>query len=106
MHSDSKTLYFASNGHIGVGGMDLYYTKVNDDGSIGEIKNLGIPINTDADEVGIVVASDGELAYFGAKNFMNQKGWDVFEFRMPEKARPEKVMVVKGQVKTNQGAPY
>lgn len=105
MHSDSKTLYFASNGHIGVGGMDLYYTKVNDDGSIGEIKNLGIPINTDADEVGIVVASDGELAYFGAKNFMNQKGWDVFEFRMPEKARPEKVMVVKGQVKTNQGAP-
>ena len=105
MHSDSKTLYFASNGHIGLGGMDLYYTKVNDDGSIGEIKNLGVPINTEADELGMVVASDGEIAYFGAKNFMNQKGWDVFEFRMPERARPEKVMVVKGQVKTKQGDP-
>jgi outer membrane protein OmpA-like peptidoglycan-associated protein/tetratricopeptide (TPR) repeat protein len=105
MHSDSKTLYFASNGHIGVGGMDLYYTKVNDDGSIGEIKNFGIPINTEEDELGIVVASDGELAYFGAKNFLNQKGWDVFEFRMPEKAKPDKVMVVKGQVKTKQGDP-
>ena len=103
MHSDSKTLYFASNGHIGVGGMDLYYTKVNDDGGIGEIKNLGVPVNTEADELGIVVASDGEIAYFGAKNFMNNKGWDVFQFQMPERARPEKVMVVKGQVKTQQG---
>ncbi|MFM7105200.1 MAG: hypothetical protein ACKOW8_06730, partial [Flavobacteriales bacterium] len=105
MHSDSKTLYFASNGHIGVGGMDLYYTKVNDDGSIGVIKNFGIPVNTEEDELGIVVASDGELAYFGAKNFLNQKGWDVFEFHMPEKAKPDKVMVVKGQVKTKQGDP-
>jgi outer membrane protein OmpA-like peptidoglycan-associated protein/tetratricopeptide (TPR) repeat protein len=105
MHSDSKTLYFASNGHIGVGGMDLYYTKVNEDGTISEIKNIGYPINTEADELGIVVASDGELAYFGAKNFMNQKGWDIYEFRMPENARPEKVMVVKGQVKTKQGEP-
>ncbi len=49
--------------------------------------------------------SDGELAYFGAKNFQNNKGWDVYEFKMPEKAKPEKVMIVKGQVKTNSGEP-
>jgi outer membrane protein OmpA-like peptidoglycan-associated protein/tetratricopeptide (TPR) repeat protein len=105
MHSDSKTLYFASDGHIGVGKMDLYFCKVNDDGTIKEIKNIGYPINSEADELGIVVTSDGELAYFGAKNFQNNKGWDVFEFKMPEKARPEKVMVVKGQVKTKAGEP-
>jgi outer membrane protein OmpA-like peptidoglycan-associated protein len=105
MHSDSKTLYFASDGHIGVGKMDLYYCKVQDDGSIKEIKNIGYPINSEADELGIVVTSDGELAYFGAKNFQNNKGWDVYEFKMPEKAKPEKVMIVKGQVKTNSGEP-
>jgi len=105
MHSDSKTLYFASDGHIGVGKMDLFFCKVNDDGTIKEIKNIGYPINSEADELGIVVTSDGELAYFGAKNFQNNKGWDVFEFKMPEKARPEKVMVVKGQVKTKSGEP-
>ena len=105
MHSDSKTLYFASDGHIGVGKMDLYYCKVNDDGTIREIKNIGYPINSEADELGIVVTSDGELAYFGAKNFQNNKGWDVYEFKMPEKAKPEKVMVVKGQVKTKTGEP-
>ena len=105
MHSDSKTLYFASDGRIGVGKMDLFYCKVEDDGKINEIKNIGFPINSEADELGIVVTSDGELAYFGARNFQNNKGWDVYEFKMPEKARPEKVMVVKGQVKTTSGEP-
>jgi outer membrane protein OmpA-like peptidoglycan-associated protein len=105
MHSDSKSLYFASDGHIGVGKMDLYFCKVQDDGSIKDIRNIGYPINSEADELGIVVTSDGELAYFGAKNFQNNKGWDVYEFKMPEKARPEKVMVVKGQVKTSTGEP-
>jgi outer membrane protein OmpA-like peptidoglycan-associated protein/tetratricopeptide (TPR) repeat protein len=105
MHSDSKTLYFASDGHIGVGKMDLYFCKMKDDGGINEIKNIGFPINSEADELGIVVTSDGELAYFGAKNFQNNKGWDVYEFKMPEKAKPEKVMVVKGQVKTTSGEP-
>jgi len=105
MHSDSKTLYFSSDGHIGVGKMDLYFCKVQDDGSIKEIKNIGYPINSEADELGIVVTSDGELAYFGAKNFQSNKGWDVYEFKMPETAKPEKVMVVKGQVKTSSGVP-
>ena len=105
MHSDSKTLYFASDGHIGVGKMDLYFCKVQDDGTIKEIKNIGYPINSESDELGIVVTSDGELAYFGARNFQNNKGWDVYEFKMPEKAKPEKVMVVKGQVKTKSGEP-
>jgi outer membrane protein OmpA-like peptidoglycan-associated protein/tetratricopeptide (TPR) repeat protein len=105
MHSDSKTLYFASDGHIGVGKMDLYYCKVNDENQIDKINNIGFPINSELDELGIVVTSDGELAYFGAKNFQNNKGWDVYEFKMPEKAKPEKVMVVKGQVKKTSGDP-
>jgi outer membrane protein OmpA-like peptidoglycan-associated protein/tetratricopeptide (TPR) repeat protein len=105
MHSDSKTLYFASDGHIGVGKSDLYFCKFNEDETIQEIKNIGYPINTEEDELGIVVTSDGELAYFGAKNFMGSKGWDVFQFTMPERAKPEKVMIMKGQVKDKSGTP-
>lgn len=105
MHSDSKTLYFASDGHIGVGGMDIYYSKMNDDGSFSEIHNIGFPINSELDELGIIVSSDGEIAYFGARNFQNNKGWDVYQFNMPERAKPEKVMLVKGQVKGQDGEP-
>jgi outer membrane protein OmpA-like peptidoglycan-associated protein len=105
MHSDSKTLYFSSNGHIGAGAMDFFYTRMNDNGSWEKPKNLGVPVNSEADEIGIVVTSDGEVAYFAAKNFRDHKGWDVFQFAMPEKARPEKVMILKGEVLKDDGTP-
>lgn len=105
MHSDSKTLYFASDGHIGVGGMDIFYCRLNEDESIKEVKNIGFPINSEGEELGIVVSSDGEVAYFGAKNFLGNKGRDIFQFKMPEKAKPEKVMVLKGVVKDKAGEP-
>jgi len=105
MHSDSHTLYFASDGHIGVGGLDIFYCQMKDDCTFTTPQNIGFPINSEADEIGIVVTSDGELAYFGAKNFQNNKGYDIYQFRMPEKAKPEKVMLVKGLVKNAQGLP-
>jgi len=105
MHSDSHTLYFSSDGHLGVGGYDIFYCKMNPDGTFTEPKNFGVPINTEADELGIVVTSDGDLAYFGARNFQGSKGWDVFQFEMPEKAKPEKVMILKGLVKNKEGEP-
>lgn len=105
MHSDSKTLYFASNGHTGVGGLDIFYCTLNDDGTFSKPKNLGYPINNEEDQLGIVVSSDGELAYFGANKLNGSKNWDVYEFRLPEKARPEKVAILKGDVKTESGEP-
>jgi outer membrane protein OmpA-like peptidoglycan-associated protein len=66
---------------------------------------MGVPINTEGDEIGIVVTADGEVAYFGARNFKGSKGYDVFQFDMPEKAKPEKVMILKGEVKDDKGEP-
>ncbi|MEN9639733.1 MAG: hypothetical protein RLZZ262_1602 [Bacteroidota bacterium] len=105
MHSDSHTLYFASSGHTGVGGMDIYYCQMNPDGTFSAPKNIGVPINTEGDELGIVVTADGEVAYFGARNFKGNKGYDVFQFDMPDKAKPEKVMILKGEVKDDNGEP-
>jgi outer membrane protein OmpA-like peptidoglycan-associated protein/tetratricopeptide (TPR) repeat protein len=105
MHSDSRSLYFSSDGHVGAGGLDIFYCKMNDDGTFTEPKNIGVPINTEKDELGIVVTSDGEIAYFGAKDLNNQRGWDVYQFKMPEPAKPEKVMILKGEVKSEDGNP-
>jgi outer membrane protein OmpA-like peptidoglycan-associated protein/tetratricopeptide (TPR) repeat protein len=105
MHSDSHTLYFASSGHVGVGGLDIFYCQMNEDGSFSKPKNFGVPVNTEGDEIGIVVTADGEVAYFGARNFKGSKGYDVFQFAMPEKAKPEKVMILKGEVKDDKGEP-
>ena len=41
MHSDSKTMYFISNGHLGAGGYDIFYTRQKEDGSWDKPKNIG-----------------------------------------------------------------
>ena len=47
--SDNGTLYFSSNGHLGLGGLDVFHTK-EIDGKMAPIRNIGIPINGNADD--------------------------------------------------------
>ncbi|MFT4753735.1 MAG: outer membrane protein OmpA-like peptidoglycan-associated protein [Salibacteraceae bacterium] len=105
-HSDDKTLYFASkNGHMGMGGYDVFVSRfVNGKWSIP--MNLGYPLNTPDDEHGYVVSLDGRTAYFGSSspfNGGNGKSIDIYSVTIPKKIRPDKVMMVKGTVKTKDG---
>lgn len=47
--SDNNTLYFSSIGHLGLGGMDVFYTK-EIDGKMAPVRNVGIPINSNGDD--------------------------------------------------------
>lgn len=99
LHVDSRTLYFASNGRLGAGGYDIYYSKQKEDGSWSNPKNMGYPINSPQDEHGLVVSTDGKRAYFASSNVKSAQGLDIFSFEVPRKARPEKVIILKGIVK-------
>ena len=103
MHGDSKTLYFASDGLTGVGGYDLFFSRLNDDGSWTQPKNLGYPINTVEDEHGLIVSTDGKLAYYASKRAQGKGGLDIYSFELPEAVRPEKVVLVKGEAKDSRG---
>ena len=98
MHSDSRTLYFSSNAHRGFGGFDLFFTRQLDDGTWSEPENLGAPINSEKDEEGLIVATDGKLAYFSSK-MEGSYTKDIFSFELPERAKPQKVLILKGTVK-------
>lgn len=97
IHPDGKTLYFSSESHVGMGGMDLYMAQKKDDGSWSRPVNLGYPINTFADEIGLVVNARGDYAYFSS-NREGSQGLDIYGFEMPEKTRPGSVTYVKGIV--------
>lgn len=106
-HSDDKTLYFASkNGHMGMGGYDVFVSRF-EDGEWTVPLNLGYPLNTPQDEHGYVVSLDGKTAYFGSSSPFNSggkgKSIDLYRVELPKKIRPEKVMMVKGTVKTSSG---
>jgi outer membrane protein OmpA-like peptidoglycan-associated protein len=109
MHSDSRTLYFAAKqdsagrGHRGVGGYDIFFSKLNDDGTWTKPRNIGHPINTDQDEHGLIVSTDGRTAYFASGRYKGMGGLDIYGFKLPENVRPEEVLLVKGQVKDDKG---
>lgn len=97
-HQDSETFYFVSSvskGRKGIGGTDIYYMRRDKNGEWSEPKNIGYPINTEEDEIGIFVSIDGKEAYFSSY----QKGrWDIYSFELYEEARPKSVVVVKGEI--------
>lgn len=96
-HFDGKSLYFSSDGWPGMGGFDIYLTRLNTDSSWTEPVNLGYPINTFSDETGLVIESGGEKTYFSSIRD-NQYGKDIFSFRLHESVRPEPVSYIKGSV--------
>ncbi len=97
LHSDSQTLYFASDGHPTIGGYDIYFSKFDDDSKTwAEPINIGYPINTKADEIGLFVSLDGKMAYFNSNNLKGKGGWDLYSFELYKDARPERVALLKG----------
>lgn len=103
MHGDSRTLYFASDGLRGVGGYDIFFSRHEDDGSWSEPKNIGVPINTVEDEHGLIVSTDGKRAYYASSKIAGSLGYDIYRFEVPEKAKPDQVVLVRGQVKDEDG---
>jgi outer membrane protein OmpA-like peptidoglycan-associated protein len=97
IHFDNKTLYFSSNGHLGMGGSDIFRSTLLPDGTWSEPLNLGFPINTSADEIGFIVTANGEKAFFSSDRF-EDKGRDIFEFELYKEARPNPVSYIKGKV--------
>ncbi len=98
IHPDGSTMYFTSEGHAGMGGKDLFLSKIDTLGNWSVPQNLGYPINTKDNEGTVVVSLDGKTAYFGRGNG-NEKLYDLYEFALHEKARPLPVTYIRATVK-------
>ncbi len=110
MHSDSETLYFSSDGHMGLGGYDIFYSRKNDKKEWTEPVNIGYPINDVGDDLGFFVSTDGNLGYFASNQKAKVKGrgvggWDIFSFDLYKEARPENVELLVGRIKDPSGNP-
>ncbi len=98
IHPDGKTLYFASKGHVGMGGSDLYVTRMDANGNWSMPENLGYPINTQYDENSLMVSPDGEVAFFASNREGGYGDLDIYYFTMPESMRPTKTLYFEGLV--------
>lgn len=58
--ADDGALYFASTGHVGLGGLDIFKSTAD----FSSVENMGYPVNTSADDFGLIVSEEGNLGYF------------------------------------------
>jgi len=99
MHADGQTLYFSSRGHPGLGGADLFMSRLNPDGTWSKPINLGFPINTIADEINLIVHPDGQRAYISSDMESGKGGYDIYEFELYDDIKPLPVSYIKGIVR-------
>jgi outer membrane protein OmpA-like peptidoglycan-associated protein/Tol biopolymer transport system component len=100
IHADGKTLYFSSNGWPGFGDKDIFFSRITTDGEFSNPINLGYPINTFNEEIGLTVSADGNDGLFSSN--MTGGGFgdlDIYHFKLPEAVKPLPVTYVKGTVK-------
>ncbi|TCC90414.1 hypothetical protein EZ428_14160 [Pedobacter frigiditerrae] len=100
IHADGKTLYFSSNGWPGFGDKDIFYSRIADDGQFSTPINLGYPINTFNEEIGLIVTADGTEGLFSSN--IKDGGFgdlDIYHFILPEKVKPLPITYVKGIVR-------
>ncbi len=97
IHFDNRTLYFSSDGFIGMGGLDIYVSHLQDDSTWSEPKNLGYPINTFRDEDGLIVNAKGTTAYYSSDRGEGSHR-DIFTFRLNPDVQPTPVSYLSGLI--------
>ncbi|CAA6829265.1 MAG: Outer membrane lipoprotein omp16 precursor [uncultured Aureispira sp.] len=98
LHPDMKTLYFSSDGHGGLGHLDVYMTTRLDDTwtKWSTPVNLGKSINTAQNDWGYRISTDGQTAYFSAITGDSEE--DIFYIKLPRKYQPTSVNLLSGIV--------
>lgn len=78
--SANNELYFASDGRPGLGGLDLFVAKINDDGSFGNVHNLGAPANSERDDFAYYINGTTRLGYLSSNRKSEQGKDDIYSF--------------------------
>ncbi|MFK7947888.1 MAG: hypothetical protein AB8G11_09875 [Saprospiraceae bacterium] len=76
----SGRLYFSSDGHFGLGGLDIYYCN-NNEGVFSKITNLGFPINAITDDYGIILNEEKTFGYFTSDREGGEGLDDIYSFK-------------------------
>lgn len=79
--SEENELYFASDGRPGLGGLDVFVTKIKDDGTFDEIQNVGEPVNSKQDDFAFIINSKTRNGFFSSNREHGVGQDDIYKFR-------------------------
>jgi outer membrane protein OmpA-like peptidoglycan-associated protein len=97
LDSESSMLFFSSDGHTGLGGLDVFYGYLNaDQTKITSLTNMAAPINTEFDDFGFIIDKSLERGYFVSNRDTGMGDDDIYSFKMLKRFEP--LLSVEGEV--------
>jgi len=79
LHPNGMILFFSSNGHQTIGGLDIFFAEIDENGGFGHPINVGYPINSTADDSYYSLNSEGKRAYFSSVTNSGEGASDIYE---------------------------
>jgi outer membrane protein OmpA-like peptidoglycan-associated protein len=99
IHPDGKTLYFSSDGWPGMGNKDIFFCRIDGSQIVGNPQNLGYPINTFNEEIGLIVSADGKDGLFSSNLAGGVGDLDIYSFKLPDKVKPLPTTYLRGVIR-------
>jgi outer membrane protein OmpA-like peptidoglycan-associated protein len=87
LSADGRTLYFSSQRGGGVGGYDIYVSTVGPDGTWGQARNLGAPVNTPGDDLAPFIHASGTTLYYSTNGLPGLGSSDIFRAEQDDKGQ-------------------
>ena len=78
---NDKKLYFSSNGHVGLGGLDVFEVAFDDEAGFLEVRNLGKPVNSKNDDFSFIVDEETQKGYFASNRAGGKGDDDIYSFK-------------------------
>lgn len=96
--SKKGILYFASTGHQGLGGLDIFASSINPDGTLSLPINIGKPANTEDDDFAFIINDDTNMGYFSSNRPGGQGDDDIYRFVQLEDLKDTCEIILTGTV--------
>lgn len=97
--SDSNELFFATDGHVGLGGLDVFVNQLNNEGELQESHNVGMPINSNADDFGFIINSKDGTGYFSSNRSTGLGNDDIYAIKRTKELMTACEQSIAGQTK-------
>ena len=96
---NDKKLYFSSNGHVGLGGLDVYEVAFDGDEGFLEVRNLGSPVNSNKDDFSYIVDEETQKGFFASNRDGGKGDDDIYSFKkLIVEEIPENLNAIAGTV--------
>lgn len=82
--SDNK-LFFATDGHVGLGGLDIFITQLDENGNVGDSYNVGKPVNSSSDDFGLILNNEEGIGFFSSSRSTGLGNDDIYTFTRKQK---------------------